>query len=401
MRSLFVVLHRWLGLGLAAFLFVSGLTGATIAWEDELDAWLNPDLFRHTHEQPTQPVLDLVERVESADPRLRVDYTPLSIAPGHTLYVRIRPRVDPSTGEAFPLPFDHMAIDPVTGAVLGTRRWGSFSLARRDLLPFLYELHSSLHLPSAGSIDTGTVVMGLVALVWSIDCFVALWISFPSRKTWRKSFQFRLRAGSLKLLFDLHRSSGVWAWLLLLTLAVTGISLTLRRELMEPVVAAFSQLSESPLEIRATVPEPHRVRVDRAQAIERATVYARRRGITAPAGGVFHVPVKGAYGVGFFRDGEEHPALALGSSWIYVDDQSGAEAGADIPGEGSAGDVFLQAQFPLHSGHILGAPGRALVSALGLIVALLSVTGVIIWARKRRARLRSRRPSPDRPLPSP
>ncbi len=37
-----------------------------------------------------------------------------------------------------------------------------------------------------------------------------------------------------------------------------------------------------------------------------------------------------------------------------------------------------------HSGRILGLPGRILISLMGLVVAILSVTGVVIWARKRR-----------------
>jgi uncharacterized iron-regulated membrane protein len=57
---------------------------------------------------------------------------------------------------------------------------------------------------------------------------------------------------------------------------------------------------------------------------------------------------------------------------------------------GTAGDIFLQVQFPLHSGRIAGLPGRILISAMGLAVAILSVTGVVIWLRKRSARLRPR-----------
>jgi len=55
-----------------------------------------------------------------------------------------------------------------------------------------------------------------------------------------------------------------------------------------------------------------------------------------------------------------------------------------LAGEGSAGDVFLQAQYPLHSGRILGLTGRIVVSVTGLVVAM-SVTGVLIWLKKRRA----------------
>jgi uncharacterized iron-regulated membrane protein len=51
----------------------------------------------------------------------------------------------------------------------------------------------------------------------------------------------------------------------------------------------------------------------------------------------------------------------------------------------------MQVQFPLHSGRIIGIPGRILVSLLGLAVAMLSLTGVVIWAKKRRSRSLSER----------
>jgi uncharacterized iron-regulated membrane protein len=46
----------------------------------------------------------------------------------------------------------------------------------------------------------------------------------------------------------------------------------------------------------------------------------------------------------------------------------------------------MQAMFPLHSGRLLGLPGRVLMSFMGVAVAAFSATGVLVWARKRRAR---------------
>jgi len=54
-----------------------------------------------------------------------------------------------------------------------------------------------------------------------------------------------------------------------------------------------------------------------------------------------------------------------------------------IPGTGTAGDMFLQLQFPLHSGRIAGVPGRIFISFMGLVVAGLSVTGIVIWLKRR------------------
>ena len=115
--------------------------------------------------------------------------------------------------------------------------------------------------------------------------------------------------------------------------------------------------------------------------------------------GVFYAPAYDVYGVGFYRPGEDHGDGGLGNAWLYYDGRTGAPAGALTPGQGSAGDIFLQAQFPLHSGRILGLPGRILVSALGLCVAALSATGLVIWARKRAARVSPNRSSRRRPGP--
>ncbi|MGA4815292.1 PepSY domain-containing protein [Pseudomonas aeruginosa] len=43
-------------------------------------------------------------------------------------------------------------------------------------------------------------------------------------------------------------------------------------------------------------------------------------------------------------------------------------------------------QYPIHGGRIAGLPGRIAIAALGLAIAGLSLTGVYIWWRKRRAR---------------
>lgn len=78
--------------------------------------------------------------------------------------------------------------------------------------------------------------------------------------------------------------------------------------------------------------------------------------------------------------------MGMGLSNIYVSSDNGEVLGTYRPWHGTAADVFVQLQLPLHSGRILGTPGRVLMSFVGVLVAVLSITGVIIWWRKRRAR---------------
>ena len=394
MRPVFVLLHRWFGLAVAVFLFISGLTGAFISWDHELDALLNPHLFEARSQSlgkagKAMSGLELANRVEARDPRIWVTYVLNEAEPGHTSQMSVEGRIDPTTGKAYPLGFNQIAVDPVTGDVQGKRQWGEISLSRENLLPFLYKLHYTMHIPEVSGIELGILFMGIIGIVWVLDCFIALWLSFPNWRSWHKSFAFRWRQGGHKLNFDLHRSSGVWLWLFMLLLAITSVSMNLNSQVVRPVVSLFSPLSADVFSSR--VPQapdkPLIPAISREHVIELAKQDAQKRGWTLPAGGIFYSPAFGVYGVGFFEPGNDHGDVGLGNAWLYFDGKDGQALGGKIPGTGSAGDIFLQAQFPLHSGRILGLTGRILISLLGLVVAMLSVTGVIIWMRKRRARV--------------
>ncbi|QBR00127.1 PepSY-associated TM helix domain-containing protein [Paraburkholderia pallida] len=391
MRALLVRLHRWLGLGTAAFLFLAGLTGAVIAWDHELDAALNPSFYRASTEGAPLPALTLAQRLEAADPRAQVGYMPLSVEPGHTFVVRVEPRLDPTTGEPFALDYNQVAMDPATGVIQGRRMWGAPSLSRLNLIPFLYQLHYTLFLPTKMGIDFGVWTMGVVGMVWLLDGFIAIVLAFPNLKSWRKSLAFRVKRGGYALTFDLHRSGGVWLWGLLLVVALTSISMNLGTQIVRPVVSLFSTLAPDPF--RTAAPGPALTAAEAAAARTRivaaASALGRRESIAAPPGGLFAMPALGAYGVGYYAAGNDHGDAGLGNPWLVINARTGEVIARQIPGRGSAGDVFIQAQFPLHSGRIAGLPGRIAISFTGVAVAMLSVTGVLIWLKKARARRKS------------
>ncbi|MDH6149137.1 MULTISPECIES: PepSY-associated TM helix domain-containing protein [Paraburkholderia] len=391
MRRQLVRLHRWFGVATALFLFVAGLTGAIIAWDHELDAALNPSFYQARTAGPTLSGLELANRVEAADPRLRVTYLPLAVEPGHTLQMMVLPRTDPATKQPYPLDFNQIAVDPVTGEIQGRREWGAVSVARLNLIPFIYKLHYTLQLPFTGGVDLGTWLMGIVGIVWLFDSVIALCLSFPSLKAWRKSFTFRLKRGGYALTFDLHRSGGVWIWGLLAIVALTSISMNLSSQVVRPIVSRLSTLTPDPFSnpeiLRA--PQPGDQVLSRERIVELAGQAGKEMHVAAPPGGLYYAEFMHAYGVGFYTSGNDHGDTGLGNPWMYWDAATGKRLAARIPGQGTAGDIFLQVQFPLHSGRILGLGGRILISAVGVAVAVLSVTGLLIWLKKLNARRRS------------
>ena len=241
-RALLVTLHRWFGLGAALFLFIAGATGAVISWDHELDEWLNPHLYQAASSGTPLPPLQLAQRVEAADPRVRLTFMPLAVEPGHAFTVFVRPRVDAASGKLHEPGYNQVALDPVTGDIQGRREWGRVSLSRENLLPFLYKLHYTMHIPEGFGVDLGLWLMGLIGVVWVFDTLIALVISLPRPSQWRRSFAFRWRDGGHRLTFDLHRSGAMWLYLLVLMLAVTSVAMNLRDPVMRPVVSWFSTL---------------------------------------------------------------------------------------------------------------------------------------------------------------
>ena len=101
MRSIFGRLHRWAGLLTAGFLFFSGITGAIISWDHELDDLLNKHLFDVTSSGPAIPSVDLAKLIEQRDPRARVVHMFMTPEKDHSLWFFVLPRIDPATGKRF------------------------------------------------------------------------------------------------------------------------------------------------------------------------------------------------------------------------------------------------------------------------------------------------------------
>ncbi|MBA2125722.1 peptidase [Hyphomicrobium methylovorum] len=421
MRSAFVIVHRWAGLFIAVFLFIAGLTGAVISWDHELDEWLNPNLHEATHQGPPLAPLDLLQKVEATDPRGQVTSVPLSFEKGETAAYFVEPRINLETGELYTLDYNQAFVDPATGEIVGKRYWGRIALDKENLLPFLYKLHYSMHIPDFFNFDRwGLWFMGIVGIVWLFDCFVGFYLTLPSFvrgpakvralsamdatagrgdrggywqewwQRWKPAWQIKRNASTYRLNLDLHRAFGLWLWLMLLILAFTSVSMNLGNEVVRPILNTFSSLTTDAFDDRTptAMNKPIPAVVPFKDAIEIAQKEATKQNWDEPVGSAFYGRYFGVYAIQFFHPGDDHGSGGMGVKTLMVDAKNGDLLGSRVPWEGTAADVFMQLQFPLHSGRIAGIPGRILLSVMGVVVALLSFTGIVIWFKKRQSRLR-------------
>jgi len=319
------------------------------------------------------------------------------------------------------LDYNQAFIDPASGDIVGKRYWGRISLDSENLLPFLYKLHYSMHIPAFAHIDSwGVWFMGIVGIVWLFDSFVGFYLTLPSRsrrsaiaaagglggtmpsldestadsarrswlQRWKPAWQIKRGASTYRFNLDLHRAFGLWLWAMLIIIAFTSISMNLGNEVVRPILNSISKLTPDAFDDRmpTALNKPIVADVSFATAIETAKAEAARRGWDEPAGGAYYGLHYGLYAIMFHEPGGEHGSSGLGVKMLFVDGKSGALSGGRVPLEGTGADVFMQLQFPLHSGRIAGVPGRVLLSVMGLVVAMLSITGIVIWFKKRQAR---------------
>ena len=380
---LFVWLHRWTGLTLAAFLILVGLTGSLLAFRTKLEHAINPQLFATS--RPGQAVLDLAtiaERAEAQAPHSRPEYVSVLT---DRVEITCVPRRDPGTGKLYALDFNHLILDPYTGRELGRRRDGDLTQGRINVMPFLYNLHSALAMGA-----TGEWVLGVAALIWTLDCFVGFYLTLPRSRgpfwrRWRLAWMVKRRASAFRINFDLHRAGGLWSWALLLIFAWSSVMLALR-----PV---YDRVTGALFDYQAQAMPAHMVEEPRVNWREALTAgerfmgeKARRYGftITRPYG-IAYLQEYGAYQYAVRCSRDIRSTGWDGSVW--VDGNTGAFRGVLLPSGQHTGNTLSTWLWALHFGDVRDSlPYRVVVSVVGLIIAMLAVTGVYIWWKKRRAR---------------
>lgn len=393
-RHAWVLVHRYAGLFIAFFLIVAGLTGTALAFYQELDGWLNPELYRI--EERNAPPLGpdaIVGKVAQAYPHALVNLMTLDREAGESVRVRLthdEPGVD--SGSAA---WTEIFVDPFDGRVLGGRERGVFHADRAHFMPFLYKVHYTLYVPGMW----GEWLFGIAALIWVFDCFVGFYLTLPRTahagvpngrgwwQRWQPAWKIKRGASPTRLNFDLHRANGLWFWPVLLVLAFTGVYFNLTDQVFKPVVGVFSTLAPNAADTVAAMPTAQRPpRISFATAIERARAYLSPQARHMKPAYIGLMPgAPGIYRVRFADADRGDANWHFRYETLYIDGASGGLAFSSGHHLGTSGDKFLLWQYPMHSGQLFGFWGRVFIGIVGLIVALLSITGVILWLKKRRA----------------
>lgn len=383
-----VWLHRWTGLTMAVFLVLVALTGSILAYKNHIDRLINPQLYVEPKPGvlPLEPAT-LAERAEAQFPQMRVGFFAVE---AQQVEIHCRPRTNPATGKPFELGFDHLFLDPYTGKVLGHRKSGDLSEGRINIMPFIYDLHTSMAMG-----PTGELILGIVALIWTVDSFVGFYLTLPRGqggfwKRWKHAWWVKWRSTPFRINFDLHRAGGLWFWLFVFLFAWSSVMLALH-PVYERVTGALFDYEGADSIMSFMLPHPKdkpKLNWHEAQAAgERLMAeQAAQQGftITRPFG-MGYIPEFGVYTYDV-RTSTDIRAHGWDTG-VWVDGDTGELRKVFLPYGKHIGNTISTVLWGLHYGDIRDfLPYRVLVSLFGLVIVMLSATGIYIWWKKRRVR---------------
>ncbi|MCG3858469.1 PepSY-associated TM helix domain-containing protein [Psychrobacter sp. Ps2] len=414
-------LHRYTGLAMAAFLIITGITGTLLAFHDELD-----DIFNHKLAQVEKqnashlPIAELHNKVISAYPQYTFSSMPTSIATERSAVFS----VDRARGKAAQnqpkAPFQQVYVHPYTGDIIGTRDRDEW--AWQNTMWKVFWLHRDLLLG-----DIGKLLLGIVALVWTINCFIGFYLTFPRAikkkkaqnktspkkrasffKRWLPAWKIRTKSNMFKLNYDLHHAFGLWLWGILFVIAWSSVGFNLR-EVYQPVMHAVVGLegrgerpensrkpSETATRVKAVNNEAIDV-VNKANSIaylsEQANTAAQSKGMLVREFlGIRWIEDEGQWQLRFKTD--KDIGKKGGASSITVNAKTGSVEQVNFGYQNSSfGSKTNNWLLTLHMGHISHGIGHLLyqifLALVGLAVTVLSVTGVYLWWKGRQQRLKA------------
>src|SRR5213593_4045720 len=227
-RKLLLKIHLYLALGAAVFLVILGLTGAIIAFEEDIERWLHPHLHRLTGAGQPLPEGELIAKVNRQIAPARVVFAKLPRRPNGSHAMSIL------TGNASPSALQASAgwrnwvsggtgravvfVDPVDASILGRH---TKVPENKKILAKIHQFHMRLA-PDARSWGTfakiGREVVDYsgLALCLLVPTGVFLW--------WRtKRARIKWTASWFHVCFDLHNAVGIYAAGFLFVAALTGV----------------------------------------------------------------------------------------------------------------------------------------------------------------------------------
>ncbi len=355
LRPLLLRIHGWLGISVGILLAVMGVTGATMAFQDEIEAALVGHVAPARGQTALAPDILIARALQQragAIARLEVERD--VTIPARLSYAG---KGDDTR--------QILLVDRTSGRLLGPVPGGAF-------FETVERVHRWMALPGNG-LGIGRQVTGIAVLMLIYLALSGLYLRWPHRPwRWRSWLLLDIGKRRMGLYHELHRVIGGWLLVFYLMSGLTGLwwAFDWYRAGLQAMLGGD--------------------RVEHVKA--RGTISFERAwsGFYVATGGTPYAKVtmiapRNGTAVQFraLPDGARHNRA---DDLVTIDGSTGKTMSIDRYATRRFGPALLAAMFEIHRGAFFGLPGRIVMMTTSLTLPLFAVTGALIYFGRRRRR---------------
>ena len=366
MKKLWFQLHWFIGITAGTVLIVIGLTGATLAFREQLLDLLNPGVL--TVQPQAGPVLTPPQIAQAArllQPEARIASIIVYAERNTTARVGLAPAPGEKRGET-------LYLHPYTGALQPQMRYAGF-------FEWVESLHRFLLLPR----EQGKVVSGVLAFCLMGLALSGLYLRWPRRALdWRTWLTFDMRMKGRSFLWGLHSVAGTWVMAIFLVFTSSGVYWA-----FDPIRDVVDGWLGTPRPPRAAVaPKPKTAKPPKAEAADLTLTWATFEQAAPNWNMAFlRPPEKATQPIQILWVAKDAPHVRARGR-MSINQQTGAllknEPYAGLP----LGARLQSTIYPLHLGTYFGLTGQFIVFIAALALPGFAVTGWMLYLKRRKAR---------------
>ncbi len=368
-------LHLWLGLISGIIIFIVSITGALSVFEQEILDMSEPWRFVEAEDQPFVPPGQLLDTAAL--------YVPGQKATGLTYENKEgAAAVGFWSDEGGQSVFTAVFMNPYTAEFI--RKKSFFLDGQFDFFEFIMDGHRALWLPYS----VGRVIVGLGSLIFLFLLLSGLVMWWP--KTWRKSetkraFKIKWKGAFRRLNHDLHNVLGFYVLIFALVIVITGLVWSF--EWFGNAVYYVTSGGEHKTEHthpHSDIDNKNVIRNDTVSALDRAFYKALE--IEPNPQRIFMTPTLSEEDASIEIVFYKHQGKFYHHNTYFFDRYTlePLRVEGDRYQEADFAHRLAEMNFDLHTGRILGLPGKILAFLVSLVLASLPVTGFLIWYQKQR-----------------
>jgi uncharacterized iron-regulated membrane protein len=349
-RALFQI-HLWSGIFLTIYVVIIAVTGSILVFEDEFTATTLPPMLSRYDPADVASIETVMRAFEAACPQCNATnlQTPSPAVPAYQIRA-----VNPGRRTL------HLVADPVTAAIyLQPRTW----------IEWVRDLHVYLLLGEAH----GEQINGVGAVILLILTITGIVLWWPGLRNWSRGLKLSFRHNWRRINYDAHSAIGFWTLFIVTWWAISGIYFSWYRQ----VVAAVNIISPIQGMNLPALPALG-LSSDTRASLESILTAAQH---ASPQGHLFSLsdPSLNTCVVYVLMD-LRAPGDFSHRDIVTVDTTNSRVLTVWHYGQNhTLGDWIIWSMHPLHFGTLWGLLFKILWFLVGLSLAILAITGLLMY----------------------